>query len=262
MTLQSEINDDDDFITIILNVFWNTKERSSKHYINIQTSRCDFDFIFELLFSSSSIKRNEYHKRQQSFGVESLDNDQFKRRALKIHSTNVFNLSILKISNEHLKHDNELNHVYIIYDVFLTLFAQLLRSKSQNINDHTSTLIRELSEYLIRLEIITLRLTQNDVLDQVIVAIDIDCRKIVFVNLNTLQLMSSIIEMIAHLLHTIQIPNSRLASISTVPVDDSGNCTVKYVGRLLPRSNSQQYGLTFPSALRDLTKISGCSIPS
>ena len=264
MTSQSEINHDDDSITIILNALWNTKVRSSKHHIDIRTNCFDFDLIFELLSSSSSIKRNEHHKRQRFFVVESFDNDRFKRRALKVHSTNVSNLHFLEISNEHLKHDDELNHIYTIYDALLALFAKLLRSKSQNIDDRTSTLIREL---LTRLKIITLRLTQNDILDQVIVAIDTNCRQIVLVNLNSLQLMSSIIEMIAHLLHTIQISIFRLANISTVSTNDSSkarsrSCTIKSIDRSLSRSISQQYEHTFSSTFLNYIKISNCFISS
>ncbi len=157
----------------------------------------------------------------------------------------------------------------------MALFTDLLGSKSQDVDDRTSSLIGELSEYLARLEITRMRLTRNDVSGQAIVATGMDCREIVLARLAPSELMSSTAELAAHLLHMVQLQNPRPASTPTVAVGDpprrayvitddtrSQSWTVNSIESHISISTARQCGLTYPSALRDCTNILGCSIPT
>ena len=152
----------------------------------------------------------------------------------------------------------------------------LLGSKSQDIDidDRTSTLIGELSKYLARLEITGIRLTRNDLSGQAIVATGLGCREIVLASLTPSELMSSIADLAAHLLHMMQFQNPRPASTPTVAVDDpllraciitddkrSKSWTVSSIDSYMPISTARYYGLTYPSGLLDCTCLSGFSIP-
>lgn len=130
-----------------------------------------------------------------------------------------------KVLNQRLEHQDELNQLYTTFDIVLALLTNLLRSKSQDIDidDRTSTLIEELSEYLARLEIIEMRLTRNDLSGHIIVAIDLDCQEIVLASLTSFESMSSIIDLATHLIHMMQLQNSRQASTPTMFVNDSSS---------------------------------------
>ena len=153
----------------------------------------------------------------------------------------------------------------------------LLGSKSEDIDvdDRTSTLIGELSKYLARLEITGMRLTRNDLSGQAIVATGLDSRGIVLASLTPSELMSSIADLAAHLLHMVQLQSPRPPSTAAVPVDDppprahiitddnrSQSWKVNSIDSHLSTSTAQQYGLTYPSAFLHCTNISGCSIPT
>lgn len=86
------------------------------------------------------------------------------------------------------------------------------------------------------------------------------------------QLMSSMADLTAHLLHMLQLPNPRPTNTRTGAVDDpslrvyivtdvnrSQSWAVSSIDSNMPNSNARQYGLTYPSALPDCTNISGCS---
>lgn len=79
----------------------------------------------------------------------------------------------------------------------------LLGGKSQDIDidDRTNTLIGELSEILTQLEITGMRLTRNGLSGYAIVATGLDCREIVLASLTPSELMSSIADLAAHILH-------------------------------------------------------------
>lgn len=100
--------------------------------------------------------------------------------------------------------------------------TDLLGNKSQDIDidNRTSTLIKELSEYLARLEITGMRLTWNDLSGHAIVATGSDCRETVLASLNLSESINSIADLTAHLLHVVQLQKSRPASTPPVPVDD------------------------------------------
>lgn len=85
--------------------------------------------------------------------------------------------------------------------------ADLLGIKSQEIDldDHTSTLIRELSEVLAQLEITGMRLTLNVFSGHDIVATDLDSYEIVLTSLTPFKLVSSIADLAAHLLQLVQL---------------------------------------------------------
>jgi len=154
--------------------------------------------------------------------------------------------------------------------------TDLLGNKSQDIDidNRTSTLIKELSEYLARLEITGMRLTWNDLSGHAIVATGSDCRETVLASLNLSESINSIADLTAHLLHVVQLQKSRPASTPPVPVDDpptrayiitddnrSQSWAVNSIDSHWSISTAQQYGLTYPSALLDYTNNSGCSIP-
>ena len=85
----------------------------------------------------------------------------------------------------------------------MALLRDLLQNKSQNINidNHTNTLIGELSEYLTELEITGMRLTRNDLSGRAIIATGLDYQEIIFVSLIPSELTSSIADLMAHLLY-------------------------------------------------------------
>jgi dihydroorotase len=89
-----------------------------------------------------------------------------------------------------------------MHDAVLALLTNLLEKKSQDIDidDRTSIFIKELSEHLTRLGIIEMRITRNDLSSQAIVVTDLECREIVIASLTSFELMSSIADLIAHLL--------------------------------------------------------------
>jgi hypothetical protein len=73
--LQNKINDDDDFIIILLNVFWNMKE-SSNHDDNSQIKRCILEHIFEILkfrnlrISNFSSNEDDHDSQVKSFAAD------------------------------------------------------------------------------------------------------------------------------------------------------------------------------------------------
>lgn len=219
------------------------------------------------------------YKRQRSPAVGSANNSskrfRIKRRPPEVRLTEVPVSDGLGISDRPLGRGGESNQFCTIYDAVFALLTDLLGSKSQDIDldDRTSTLIGELSEYLARLEITGMRLTRNDISGQAIVATGLDCREIVLASLTPSELMSSIADLAAHLLHMVKLQIPRLASIPAVAVDDptlrayiitddnrSQKRTVNSIDSHMPISTARQYGLTYPSALLDCTNISGCSI--
>ena len=96
-----------------------------------------------------------------------------------------------------------------MYDALLALLRDPLESKSQDtgIDDHTSCLIRELSEHLARLEITGLRLTRNKLSGKAVVATGLNCREIVLASLTPSELMSSVADLVAHLHHLVHLQN-------------------------------------------------------
>jgi len=123
-------------------------------------------------------------------------------------------------------------------------------------------------------EITGMRLSRNDLSGLAIVATDLDCREIVLASLTPSDLMSSVADLAAHLLHMVQSHNPRPASTAAVPVNvpsprayliTDDNCsrsgTVSIIDSHSSISTVQQYGLTYPSALLDCTNISGCFVP-
>ncbi len=321
-TLQSEISDDDDSITILLDALWNMKKKSLNHDDNNRIKRCTFEHTSEVLkllnlqASSSSSNEDdqdsqlrscgtaldhlndnvqssanllcsleirsiysEEYKRQRSSTVNSTNNSfdktRIKRRSSEVHLKKISVSHAFQISNWCLEQVKKSNQFRTMYDAVLALLTNLLRKKSQDIDidDRTSILIEESSDHLTRLEIIEMRITRNDLSDQVIVVTDLDCRKIVIVSLTSFDLMSSVADLIAHLLQMLQLQNSRSASTSTMLVNDSSlreyiirddirsqNWTFNSVDSHMSISIVRQYGLIYSSALLNNIKISSCFI--
>ena len=65
-----------------------------------------------------------------------------------------------------------------------------------------------------------MRFTRNDVSDQIIVAIDVNFQKILFINLISFELISFIVELTTHFLHMMQLQNSRQTNSFTMLVND------------------------------------------
>jgi len=207
---------------------------------------------------------------------KSSSRERIKRRPPEGRLTQIPVSHTDRVSDQCLGHQGESNQFCTTYETVLALLTDLLGSKSQDIDidDRTSTLIKELSEYLARLEITGMRLTWNDLSGHAIVATGSDCRETVLASLNPSESMNSIADLAAHLLHVVQLQNPRPASTPAVPVDDppprayiitddnrSQSWTVNSIDSHLSISTAQQYGLTYPSAFLDYTNISGCSIP-
>ena len=220
------------------------------------------------------------YKRRRSTAVgsanKSSSRERIKRRAPEDRLTQIPISRTDTILEERLGHQGESIQSCTTYDAVRALLMDLLGNQSQDIDidDHTSTLIGELSKYLARLEITKMRLTPNNLSGHAIVATGLDCREIVLASLTPPELMSSVADMAAHLLHLVQSQNPRPASTLAVPVDDpspqayiitddnrSKSSTVNSINSHSSISTAQQYGLTYPSALLDCTNISGCSIP-
>lgn len=138
-----------------------------------------------------------------------------------------------------------------------------------------SSLIRELSEFLTRLEITGMKLTRNDLSGHDIVATNLNNQKIMLASLTPFKPMSSIADLASHLLHLMQLQSPQSASTSTVPVNDPSlraciitddkrlrSWTVNSIDSYASIPTARQYGLTYPSALLDCTNLSGCSTPT
>ncbi|KAL9606105.1 MAG: hypothetical protein Q9179_000731 [Wetmoreana sp. 5 TL-2023] len=208
------------------------------------------------------------YKRQRSPVVDSANNfsdsGRIKRRPSEIPLTDVPVSHAFEISDRRLDRNGESDQFCTIYNAILALSTDLLGSKSQDIDDRTSTLIGELSKYLARLEIIGIRLARDDISGQAVVATDMDYREIVLARLTPSELISSTAELAAHLLHVVQQQNPRSSSIPTVPVGDSPrrayintddsrsrSWTDNSIDSHIPISTARQNGLTYPSALLD-----------
>lgn len=220
------------------------------------------------------------YKRPRSTAVGSADKsssrERIKRRPPEGRLTQIPVSHTDRVSDQRLGHQGESNQFCTTYEIVLALLKDLLGNKSQDIDidNRTSTLIKELSEYLARLEITGMRLTWNDLSGHAIVATGSDCRETVLATLNLSESMNSIADLAAHLLHVVQLQKSQSASTPPVPVDDpptrvdiitdddhSQSWTVNSIDSHWSISTAQQYGLTYPSALLDYTNNSGCSIP-
>ena len=207
---------------------------------------------------------------------KSSSRERIKRRPPENRLTQVPISRTDTVSDQRLGHRGESDQLCTLHDAVLALLTDLLGSQSQDIDigDGTSTLIEELNQYLARLEITGMRLTRNDLSGQDIVAIGMDRREIVLASLAPSNLMSSIANLAAHLLHVVQLQNPRPASTPTNSMDnpparayiitDNHRCeswTVNSIDSHLPISTIRRDGLTYPSALLDCTNISGCSVP-
>ncbi|KAL8935150.1 MAG: hypothetical protein Q9211_004856 [Gyalolechia sp. 1 TL-2023] len=197
-----------------------------------------------------------------------------KRRPLGVPVPEVPVPHELGISDRRLGYDGELNHFCTIYDIALTLLNDLVGKKSQDIDDRTSTLMAELSEYLARLGITGMRLTRNDPSGQAIIATDLDSQEIVLARLAPAVLINSMADLTAHLLCLVKLNFPPKAGTSAVPNDEqslrensdmhdnySRSGTVNGIDGDMEPSIARQHGLTYPSALVDWANISGCSIP-
>lgn len=220
------------------------------------------------------------YKRQRSPAVGSAKNSsgrhQIKRRPPEIRLTQVPVSHAVEISDRCLGHNGQSNQFCTTYDAVFALLTDLLRIKSQDIDikidDHTSTLIRELSEFLTRLEITGMRLTPNDFYGHDIVATDLNNQEIVLASLTSFKPMSSIGELASHLFDLVRLQNLQSATISTVPVnnpclpayiitDDKSlrSWTVNNINTNVSTPDARQYGLTFPSAFLDVADLSNYS---
>jgi hypothetical protein len=172
------------------------------------------------------IHSKEY-KRQRSSIVDStknsFDKNQIKRRSSKFRFIQIFVSHVVDISDRCLKHDDQSNQFCTTYDAVLALLTELLKIKNQviDIDDHISILIRELSEFLTRLEIIEMRLTSNNLSDHDIVATRLNNQEIMLVSLISFKSMSFIADLASYILHLMQLQRSQSASKSMISVNDS-----------------------------------------
>ena len=219
------------------------------------------------------------YKRHRSPAIgwakNSSDKGRSKRRPSGVRLGEISVGRTYKISNQRIGHHGQSTQFGTIYDAVLALLMDLRLEDSKNqeinIDDSTGTLIGELCEYLARLEITGMRLTRNDFSGQTIFATGLDRRETVLASLTPSELMNSIADLAAHLLHMVQLQGPQLPSIPMVPVDDhpyqadivtdgqhSQSMAVDSMDSHTTISTARQYGVTYPSALLDHTKISGC----
>lgn len=146
-----------------------------------------------------------------------------------------------------------------MYDAVLALLMSLVGSQLQDIDidNRTSILIGELSEYLAQLEITGMRLARNDLSGQDIVATGLDRQEIVLASLTPSELVSSTADLAAHLLPMMQVQRPRPAGTPTLPMGDtpsraylitgedhSKSWTVNSIDSHLSISIDRRYGLT------------------
>ena len=296
--LQGDIGDDDGSITIIMSAIWGTvhapnrlfgaldsrilrapssPSNGERHDIQLGSSGTGFDRqgsnVQSLIDHSSTLKTGSKHpggyKRQRAKAVGSANKsstrERIKRRPPEDRLTQIPMSRTDRASDQRLEHQGKSNQSDILYNAVLVLLRDLLQIKSQDIDidDHTNTVIGELSEYLARLKITKMRLTRNDLSGRAIVATSLDCQEIVLASLTPSELTSSIADLAPHLLHIVRSQNPQLISTSTVPDDNrSQNWTVSSINSHISTSTARQHGLTFPSGCLDITKISGVSIPT
>lgn len=163
-----------------------------------------------------------------------------------------------------------------MYDAVVTLLTdlQLGECDSQDVDEHTRVLVGGLCEHFVRLEITGMRLSQNGLSDHATIMAVSNNREIVLARLTSSELMNSTADLAAHLLHMLRFQSPRLRSTPTAAVDDTSPQTTPTAQENYPRSwtvdntdsqmtvsSSRQDGVTYPSALRDVTNISGCFIP-
>ena len=297
---------DDDGSTIISSALWNTEGEVLNQDDFDRTARCALELVsrdgydpqlrsFETGFEHrrSNVQPPIDHsrpleagskylgsfRRRRSMAVGPSDHpssrERTKRRPPQDYLTAVPVSHAFGISKQASGRRSEPKQFRTMYYAVLALLTDLLGSKSQDIDidDRPSTLIGDLSEYLARLEITAMTLTRNDLSGQTTVATGLDCRESVLASLILSELMNSVADLAAHLLHMVQFRIPRPASTSTVEPDDPPlrayiitddnpfqSWTVNSIDSHLPIPAARQYGLTFPSALLDDANVSGCSI--
>lgn len=152
--------------------------------------------------------------------------------------------------------------------------ADLLRIKRQDIDidNHTSTIIRELSEFLTRLEIIRMRFTSNNLFGHDIVATDLNNQEIVFASVTPFKQINSVGDLASHLLDLVRLQNLQSANISTMSMNNFcfPTCITtndkslrswifSSINTNISTSNAQQFGLTFSSTVLNAADLSNYS---
>ena len=151
-----------------------------------------------LLHGRGTSSQVENAMRHSNSKAESCEADPACLACLTLRETRRFDAR----KDQALRRRSESNQFRTMHDAVLALVTDLLGSKSQDvdIDDRTNTLIRE---YLPRLQITAMRLTRNDLSGQTIVVSGLDCRKIVLASLTPSELMNSVADLAAHLLHMV-----------------------------------------------------------
>ncbi|KAI9777434.1 MAG: hypothetical protein M1816_004724 [Peltula sp. TS41687] len=216
----------------------------------------------------------EGYKRQRSPAGGSINHfssrGQIKRRQSNVRRTGRSYLRAYDLSGPCFQYDGESrDHIRTMYEAVLAFLTDLRlgASESQDIDDHTRTRVGDLCECLARLGITGMSITQTDLSDRAIITAISNSRRTVLARLTSSELMSPTADLAAHLLHMLQFQTPQLRTTLRMSTGDtstdkhSRSWMVDDVDNQMTVPSAQQNGLTYPSALLDVTNISGCSMP-
>ena len=179
-----------------------------------------------------------------------------------------------EIPSQYLRYDGGPTPYATNYNAVLALLTNLWlgddEGQEMEIDDHTEALIGDLCEHFVRLEVTKLRLARADHSVQVIVAAGSDCQEVVLANLTSSELMSSITDLVMHILHMVQFQSSQLQRTPTVHENDlradfmahddpSQKNTVGTIGKRTATLSTRKTRISHPSEPLDCTNVSVCS---
>lgn len=291
--LPDETSDEKDARTIVLGALWRTADmsddddgsRAGGSYCPEHTSRVLKPGSLQVARTPSHgddcTAQLGWHKRQRSPAVgspqESPRRDRIKRQQPEARLSGISVSRNYGLSDVRSEHRAESNQFHTMYDAVLALLTDLLQPgdrESQDIDNRTRILIGEICGYLTRLHITGMRLATDDLSGNMTVRVGVDGAEIVLASLTPSELESSATDLAAHLLHMLrlqrpQLPNAPMAPVGGAPLQTdvvaqdahSQNQAIDDRGSPTTTSSSQQEGVTYPSALLDLTNVSGCSLP-
>ncbi|KAI9844979.1 MAG: hypothetical protein M1837_005123 [Sclerophora amabilis] len=162
-----------------------------------------------------------------------------------------------------------------MYDAVLELLTDLQPGESarQALDDHTSALVRNVCDHFTRLNITRIGLIKDEHSRNVTITATSNSREVVLASLATFESMGSTADLAEHFIHILQMQSPQLRNTPTEPVSDPAMQTESIPlgdghssletdqAGSETMTSTQRYGLTYPSALLDVTNVSGCSTP-
>ncbi|KAL8646621.1 MAG: hypothetical protein Q9210_006032 [Variospora velana] len=159
-----------------------------------------------------------------------------------------------------------------VYDAVLALLADLQVEDpvTLGIDGHTRALVEELCGYFAQLGVTDLRLTKNEHYDLTTITAISTSKEFVVARLTSSHCMTSTADLAAYLL--LPLRGSGTAGIPAVPVsqcpvqaaftaqDDISSWETESGDSHWTSATAQRNGVTYPSELVDITRITGCSV--